>query len=128
MTEIDVTAMSPPGDARQSPPARPPQDQVDSRRETAEPIPVSFTRRIVRMALSPITARLGLAWIGLMAVLAVFAPLLANSFPIAVKMDGKWSSPMLQYLTPADVSLQVGFWSAIVIWFLPKRISFRTRA
>lgn len=53
-------------------------------------------------------ARLGLAWIIVIAFCAVFAPLLANSYPILIKIDGQWSSPLVKHLTPADVTLLVG--------------------
>src|SRR4051812_38652564 len=65
---------------------------------------VPLSRRIVRVALRPLGARVGLFWIGLVYVIAVFAPVLANSFPLAVKKSGSWSSPMLERLTPADVT------------------------
>ena len=55
-------------------------------------------------------ARIGLVWIAFLAALAVFAPLLANSHPILMKLKGGgWSSPMLVFLTPLDLSLLVYF-------------------
>ena len=48
---------------------------------------------VVHHALSRWGTRLSLAWIGLVAFCAVFAPFLANSFPLLVKIDGHWSSP-----------------------------------
>lgn len=50
-------------------------------------------------------ARFGAAWILLITLLAVFGPLIASSHPILMKMDGKWSSPMLRYLGGADIAL-----------------------
>ncbi len=51
-------------------------------------------------------AIVGLAWVGVIAFCAVFAPLLANSHPILMRTaDGQLSSPLLRYLTPADVTL-----------------------
>src|SRR5215216_5826207 len=47
-------------------------------------------------------ARAGIAWIGVLIFMAVFAPFLANSHPILMKMGGRWSSPLLQHLTQTD--------------------------
>jgi peptide/nickel transport system permease protein len=67
-------------------------------------------------------ARLGAAWVALLVVVAVFAPLLANSYPLLVSEGGAVSSPMLEYLTPADVTLLVGFVSGLVLFFVPLRL------
>jgi peptide/nickel transport system permease protein len=61
-------------------------------------------------------SQLGLAWIGIVAICAVFAPFLASSYPLAVKMDGQWSSPMLRHLTPVDVILLSFVLLAAVFW------------
>ena len=52
-------------------------------------------------------ARIGLGWIALLVFAAVFAPLLANTQPILLKSDNRWSSPLLNNLTPWDVTLLV---------------------
>lgn len=72
-------------------------------------------------------ARLGLVWIIIVALCAIFAPLLANSYPIAIKMDGRWSSPLARHLAPADVTLLAGFF-ALVISFILRRRSFLFKA
>src|SRR5512138_691485 len=51
------------------------------------------------------TARMGVAWLAIVAFGAMFAPLLANSHPIAMKVDGRWSSPLWTYLTAVDLTL-----------------------
>jgi peptide/nickel transport system permease protein len=61
-------------------------------------------------------ARIGLAWIVVVAAAAVFAPLLANSYPLIAKIDGRWSMPFIQFLTSADVTLLVCFVAAMVLW------------
>ena len=71
-------------------------------------------------------ARIGLAWIGLMVLMAVFAPLLANSHPLIWSVDGAVESPAWQYLTAMDASLFIGFLLAVVLWCL-KPIDARTR-
>lgn len=51
--------------------------------------------------------RIGLTWLATVATLAVLAPFLANSNPILLKMDDRWSSPLLQRLQWTDVLLLV---------------------
>jgi peptide/nickel transport system permease protein len=58
-------------------------------------------------------ARAGIAWIAVLVFMAVFAPFLANSHPILMKMGGRWSSPLLEYLTQTDVTLLVAFWFGV---------------
>ena len=60
-------------------------------------------------------ARAGLLWVVFIGLLAIFAPLLANSHPLLMREGGSWRSPFLQYLTPADVVLQIVFWGAVVL-------------
>ncbi len=69
---------------------------------------------------SRLAARLGLIWIAVIATCAVFAPLLASSFPILAKIDGQWSSPWAQRLTAADISLFITFFAALVLYFMPR--------
>ncbi|MFW6336708.1 MAG: ABC transporter permease [Phycisphaeraceae bacterium] len=59
-------------------------------------------------------ARLGLLWVVLLVLLAVFAPLIASSHPLAWKRGGEVTSPWLSNLTWLDVTLFVGFAAAIV--------------
>ncbi len=66
-------------------------------------------------------AKLGLLWIGVLAFCAVFAPLLANSLPLAVRIDGQWSSPLLRHLTAADVILLAAAGAGVVLALLPAR-------
>ena len=71
-------------------------------------------------------ARIGLAWIILLVLLAVFAPFVATSHPLLMKSHGRWSSPVLQNLGPADVILQFAFWSFLILW--PIRMRAATKA
>jgi peptide/nickel transport system permease protein len=64
-------------------------------------------------------ARVGLVWVGVLVIAAVFAPFLANSLPLAVKMDGRWSSPLLRYLDVTDVVLLAGGLAAVVTFAWP---------
>lgn len=64
-------------------------------------------------------ARLGLAWVAVLTLAAVLGPLVANSLPIAVKMDGRWSSPMLRYMDVTDVVLLLTGLAAVVTFAWP---------
>jgi peptide/nickel transport system permease protein len=65
----------------------------------------SWSQRIVSEVGLRWGARLGIAWIGLLTLLAVFAPLLANSHPLLMQDADGWHSPMLVHLSPADTTL-----------------------
>jgi peptide/nickel transport system permease protein len=82
---------------------------------SAPAAPVGYTREVAGRVLRRWAARLGLAWIFVLVLLAVFAPILATSYPVLMKADGHWSSPMIANLSSADVILQVAFWSALVL-------------
>lgn len=82
----------------------------------------SWLRRVVDEVLLRWGARLGIGWIALLALVAILAPLLANSHPLLVQTTaGEWSMPFLGYLTPADVTLFGILLLAIVFWWLPGR-------
>lgn len=78
-------------------------------------LPRSYAARVVIDTFGAWGARLGGLWIVLLAFLAVAAPLIASSHPILLKMDGKWSSPMLRHLTAVDVTLLVAALAAAVV-------------
>jgi len=86
----------------------------------------SFARRVLRDTFTRSSARIGLGWIFILVIFAVFAPLLANSHPILLSQSGELSSPLLKHLTPGDVILLVVFFFAIMLYFL-KRFSFLHR-
>jgi peptide/nickel transport system permease protein len=75
-----------------------------------------FGAKILREALAQRGARWGLRWILLLAIVAVFAPFLANSHPLLVKESGAISSPALRFLTATDATLLVLFFA--VPWIL----------
>ena len=65
-------------------------------------------------------ARVAAAWIGIVAVLGVFAPFLANSHPILLRVKGGGlASPLLGSLGPVDVAIVV--YSAYGVWVLFRR-------
>jgi peptide/nickel transport system permease protein len=81
----------------------------------------SWSQRILSEVLLRWGARLGIAWIGLLTLLAVFAPLLANTHPLLVQDAEGWHSPMLVYLGPADTTLLGIFFLALLLFLLPGR-------
>lgn len=65
-------------------------------------------------------ARVAAVWIGFVAVLGVFAPFLANSHPIVLRVKGGGlSSPMIESLGPVDVAIVVYF--AFGVWVVLRR-------
>lgn len=94
--------------------------------ETAKPRQQrSYAAQVLREVFTKWGARIGLFWIGLLVIVAVFAPFLANSHPLLLSEQGEISSPLLRYLTAADTTLLIIFFSAVALYFL--RISFRIK-
>lgn len=65
-------------------------------------------------------AKFGAAWLSVIVLLGVFAPLIASSHPILMNRNGVWSSPMWQTMTPVDVGLLVAFFAG-AIWLILRR-------
>lgn len=82
---------------------------------------VTPARAIARSVLSRFGARLGLAWIAAVALLAVFAPFLASSQPLLVAGEGGIESPVLAHLAPGDGALLAAFAAALAGWFTRRR-------
>ncbi|MCG5499594.1 ABC transporter permease [Ectothiorhodospira lacustris] len=83
----------------------------------------SYGAQVAREVLLRWGARVGLAWIGILAAAAVFAPFLASSHPWLILEQGIWSSPVLRYLTATDVTLMAGFCTGLVLLFLSMSLS-----
>ncbi|MEJ2692921.1 MAG: ABC transporter permease, partial [Candidatus Thiodiazotropha sp.] len=82
----------------------------------------SYWRRILGQALMRGGARLGLLWVGILAVTGVFAPFLASSFPLLLSQGGEVSSPVLEHLKPVDVLFLVAFVAVFALFF--SRVTF----
>lgn len=67
----------------------------------------SYARRIAKDVIMRWGARIGLVWIGVLVILAVFAPILANSHPLLLSQAGHIQSPMLAHLSAVDLSLLI---------------------
>jgi peptide/nickel transport system permease protein len=93
--------------------------------QTGAPTPRPWLAGVMDDTVGRTGARLGLAWIAVVAFLAVFAPFLANSHPYLLRTDdpdlarrfGTWSSPLLRFLSGADVTLLVLAIAATILWF-----------
>ncbi|MAE67441.1 MAG: ABC transporter permease [Phycisphaeraceae bacterium] len=86
--------------------------------------PATYITQVVRETVSAHGAQVGLLWIGVVAFCAVFAPLLASSHPLLMKMDGAWSSPWLKHLAPADVALPLLALISVVLLRMKKQAAW----
>lgn len=81
----------------------------------APPARTSWTGQVALRLLGRTGVRLGLCWVVLLALCAVFGPFLANSYPLAWTGGdlntgagaGAWSFPAFRYLQPSDGVLLV---------------------
>jgi peptide/nickel transport system permease protein len=86
----------------------------------------SFTQLVLRDTFRRLSARLGAVWIAVILVIAVLSPVLCSSFPLLVKIDSKWSSPLLAHLHQIDVILLISGAAAVVL-LLMRRTPIRAR-
>lgn len=80
----------------------------------------SQTAQLARQVFRRWGARIGLVWILLLAIIAVFAPFIASSHPLLLMEDGRLSSPVLVHLTPGDVILLAVFFSTVCVALLSR--------
>lgn len=78
----------------------------------------SWGREVSLALLKRSGARIGLAWIGLLTLVAVFAPFIASSHPLYAVIDGEARFPVLTHLDAADVTWLAGFVLALLAWRL----------
>jgi len=76
----------------------------------------SLAARVLSSTFRKRGAKFGAFWLGLLTVMAAFAPFLANSFPLLISVDGKISSPALRYLSALDVTLASAFILALLLF------------
>ena len=76
-----------------------------------------YAANILRLAFSQWGAKLGLLWISILTIIAVFAPFIANSHPLLLSDNGIWSSPLIRYLTAVDITLVTIFITVIILLF-----------
>jgi peptide/nickel transport system permease protein len=96
------------------------QDSIDA---TTAPAPVTrsntFAQRALHNTFKRWGARIGLLWIALLTIFAVFAPIIATSYPWLLSQKGVVSSPLLQHLSAVDITLLIAFVNAGLLWLLP---------
>ena len=84
---------------------------------------VSYASRILSSAFSGWGAKIGLTWVIILAFVACFSPLLANSMPLMVSENGQLSMPILRYLSAEDLMLMVLFVAMLLLWKMPFKFS-----
>lgn len=84
-----------------------------------------FMRRVLKQTFSGWGARIGLIWIIVLLIAAVFAPFLANSMPLLVSLNGEVSAPILRYLSLEDIVVLITFFVIILLFFSPLRHSLK---
>jgi len=85
-----------------------------------------YAANILRLAFSQWGARLGLIWIFLLTIIAVFAPFIANSHPWLLSEAGSISSPLLKYISMADITLLALFIAAVILFIRKPSIKITT--
>ena len=83
-----------------------------------------FMTRVLRRTFSGMGAKIGLFWVGVLVIMAVFAPFLANTVPLLVSENGAISAPFLLYFTVEDVIFLSVFLIVLVIWLSPLSRTF----
>ena len=83
--------------------------------------PQGFLRSAVSETVRQTSARIGMVWISIVILSAIFAPFIASSYPILMKeANGKVSSPMLQALNYADITILIIFFAVVGGWILKR--------
>ena len=85
-----------------------------------------FAANVLRSVLRRHGPRFGLAWIGLLVTVAVFAPFVASSHPLLLSEGGRVSSPVLAHLTAGDAGLLAAFFAGLILLSL-RRLSLARR-
>lgn len=83
-----------------------------------------FMARVLRRTFSGAGAKIGLFWVGVLVIMAVFAPFLANTVPLLVSENGSISAPFIRYFTVEDVIFLSVFLIVLIIWLSPLSRTF----
>jgi len=84
-----------------------------------------WSRQVLGALLQRTGARIGLVWIGVLVLVATFAPFIATSHPLYLVVDGQASSPVFANLEPVDWIWFVGFTLGVLMLNLPGRFVLR---
>lgn len=79
----------------------------------------TLIKQALHHAFSGWGARMGIAWVVLLIILAVFAPVLANTIPLVASQGGEITFPFLHYLSVEDVIVLAAFFIFVLLYFLP---------
>ncbi len=93
-----------------------PDDSVHVNNGTKQAVGKTFTQRVLRNTFKRWGARIGLLWIAVLTIFAVFAPFIATSYPWLLSREGILSSPLLHHLSVVDVTLLVAFVCIAILW------------
>ena len=85
-----------------------------------------FLRRVLKQTFSGWGARIGLIWVVILTIGAVFAPFLANSMPLLVSLNGEITAPVLRFLNVEDIVVLIAFFVLIILFLSPLRHSLKT--
>lgn len=85
-----------------------------------------FLRRVLKHTFSGWGAKIGLMWVGVLVIAAVFAPFLANSMPLLVSLNGEVSAPVLRYLSVEDIVVLIAFFVLTLLFLSPLRHSIKS--
>ncbi|MEE9344718.1 MAG: ABC transporter permease [Methylococcales bacterium] len=94
-------------------------NSTDSTTPTPVIVSNTFVQRALHNTFKRWGARIGLLWIALLTIFAVFAPIIATSYPWLLSQKGIITSPLVQHLSAVDVTLLVAFVNTGVLWVLP---------
>ena len=78
-----------------------------------------FFQRVLAITFSGWGAKIGLCWVGILVLMAVFAPFIANTIPLFASQHGEWVFPFLRYFTVEDTLFLSAFTILLLIWLLP---------
>lgn len=84
-----------------------------------------WSAQVLAALLVRTSARIGLAWIGFLALVAAFAPFIANSHPLMLVVEGQTSFPAFRHLDATDITWLSGLLLALVAWRLRGPAFFR---
>ena len=78
-----------------------------------------FFQRVVALTFSGWGAKIGAIWVGVLVVMAVFAPFIANTVPLLVSQNGEVTFPFLRYFTIEDTLFLSAFIVLLIIVKMP---------
>ncbi len=91
--------------------------------KSMRPSSSGFMRRVFKRTFAGWGAKIGALWVGILVIMAVFAPFLANTIPLLASQNGQISAPFLRYFTIEDTLFLSAFFSGLLIWLSPLRKS-----